>query len=208
MKVMIEDATREQLLWFVQVKLGVDKTHPKTGIPKLTKLIKTMWAENYIELDAEHADGGDAGPRAERAHYEEPPVKTRKVDPLKFGAHDPLVKIRIHNSSGKGGSSNVPCHLNGVSFWIPRGKDVEIPYRNFMVLEESISTIHEGWDDDLGRNAEPREASAYTYSVLRRPSEEEIAKWNADLEPYKQEQREAKMRRVNRSRRIREDAHI
>ena len=203
MRVMIDEATQPQLLRFAQLRLGLKNIKPNTGAEKLAEMVRAHWAEPFIEVDDHAPDGGDAGPQSERGGYKDPPKA--KVDPMRYGVLDPMVGVRIHAEKGKGGDRNVPLHLNGVAYWVPRNKDVEIPLRFFRVLEEAVGEIHEGWDDQAGMNSNPREARSYTYTVTRQPTRMEIAEWEKMMEPHLDRQRKAKMARIRASRRIRDE---
>jgi len=205
MRVSLDKATQAQLLRFAQVRLGLKNIHPKTGADKLVAKIRELYSEDTIEVDAHAPDGGDAGPQAQRGGYVNPPATKRQLDPLKFGYMDPLVGIRIHPQNGKGGNRNVETHLNGVEYFIPRGQDVEIPYRYYKVLTEAVGDVHEGWDDKTNQNSPPRESQSYTYTVNHMPSRAEIESFNEKMEPFLAKQRAQKRSRIMASRRIREE---
>lgn len=200
MRIKIEEATREQLLRFVQVRLGLKSTHPHTGKEKLVDIIAKHITDSEIEVDEHAPRGGDAGPQKERGGYAEPPKG--KVDPLRYGVYDPLVNLTINNDRGKGGNRNVPCHLNGVEYFIPRNRAVDVPYRYFNVLQEAEGYVHPGWDDDQRKNAEPTTNKSYSFTVNRMPSQEELQKWRDMMEPHIERQRKAKMARINQTRRV------
>lgn len=203
MRVSIADASAPQLLRFLQVRLGQQGLKPNTGRDKLVAKIAELWTEDFIEVEADAPNAGDAGPKKDRPHYGKPPTKS--VDPLRTGVLDPMVTIRIHSDRQRGGDRNVPCHVNGVEYYIPRGKPVQIPYRNFLALEEAVGEIHDGWDDKERRNSDARETQSYTYTVLKTPTETEIEKWKDLMEPYLERQRQQKMRRIVRTRQLREE---
>lgn len=205
-QVKIEDATQAQLLWFAQVRLSLKRLNPNTGADKLREKIREVWAENFIETDEVMPKDGNAGPRSERGGYsDETMAKHRQIDPLRFGALDPLVNIRVHSDRQKGGDRPVPAHLNGTEYWVPRNKDVNIPYRYFMVLQEAVGDIHDGWDDEKRRNSEARETQSYTFTVNRKPTQEEIENWERAMKPHLDKQRRQKMARIRKTRAVRDD---
>lgn len=187
------ECTRDELLYFAQEHLNRRNVQPSTGKEKLIALIKQYWGEPDIEVP-EGVTVGDQGPRKDRAHYGELPA--RKMDPMKFAVDDPRVLITVHKTKEKGGDRNVPCHLNGVSYWIPRGRKVEVPLRFFRVLEEAVGEEHPGWDDDARRNLEPREVQSYTYTIHRMPSDEEIEAWEKRMQPLVEKQSRERMKRI------------
>lgn len=203
MQVKINDATRDQLLYFMQVRLSLKNLRPNSGIDTLKAKIKEVWAEDFIEVEDHAPKGGNAGPQKDRGHYAAQP--TGKVDPLRFGILDPMVNIKIHADKAKGGDRNVACHLNGVEYFIPRNRNVDIPYRYFQVLEEAVGDIHDGWDDKQRMNSDSRETQSYTYTVNRRPTDAEIDAWEAKLKPFLDKQRKQKMARINKTRTLRDD---
>jgi len=208
-QVPIEKASQPQLLWFAQVRLGMKRIQANTGHDKLIAKIREAWTEDFIETDDDMPADGKAGPEKNRGHYGAHPTPSRpKVDPLRFGVLDPLVNIRVHADRHKGGDRPVPCHLNGVEYWIPRNRDVPIPYRYYLVLKEAVGDIHDGWDDKAQRNSDSRETQSYTFTVNKMPSQAEIDAWHKMMEPYLDKQRRQKMARIRATRRLRdEDAH-
>lgn len=205
-QVKIVDATQPQLLWFAQVRLGMKKVLPNTGRDKLVARIQEAWTEDFIETDDHMPADGNAGPASQRGSYGNHTLPGKpKIDPLRFGALDPLVKVQVHADRHKGGDRPVPAHLNGVEYWIPRGVAVDVPLRYFRVLEEGVGDIHDGWDDKIKKNSESRQAQSYTYTVHRQPSAEEIARWEKMMQPYLDRQRKQKMARIHRTRIRRED---
>ena len=202
MQVKIVDATQGQILRFMQERMGQHGLRPNTRKDNLVKKLAELYSEDFILVDDEDPHAGDAGPKSERPHYANPP-KT-KVDMLRFGALDPMVTIKIHADKAKDGGRNVPCHLNGVEYFIPRNKEVKIPYRYFRALEEAVGDIHDGWDDKEKRNSEARETQSYTYTVTRMPSDAEIEAWKKRMEPHLEKQTKNKMRRIIRTRQLRE----
>lgn len=202
MQIKIADATRDQVLNFMQVRMGLHGLRPNTSKDNLVKKLAELYGEDFIVVGDDNPGAGDAGPKSERPHYGQPPKS--KVDMLRFGALDPMVKIKIHADKAKDGARNVACHLNGVEYFIPRNKAVEIPYRYYMALEEAVGDIHDGWDDKEKRNSESRETQSYTYTVLSMPSEAAIAAWKKQMQPHLDKQTKNKMRRIIRTRQLRE----
>lgn len=202
MQIKIAAASRDQVLNFMQVRLGVHGLRPNTSKDNLIKKLAELYSEDFIVVDEANPNAGDAGPKADRPHYAQPPKS--KVDMLRFGALDPMVTIKIHADKAKDGARNVACHLNGVEYFIPRNKAHQIPYRYYLVLEEAVGDIHDGWSDQDKRNSEPRETQSYTYTVLSMPSDAEIAAWKKQMGPHLDKQMKNKMRRIMRTRQLRE----
>lgn len=199
MRIKIKDATREQLLNFLQTRINLRGLKPNTGKPRLLELVEKHWTEDFIEV--EH-DAKDAGPRATRAVEAAPPPKG-KIDPVRFAALDPRWTISIANEKTKYGKRNVGVFVNGIPFYIPRGRPVEVPHRYFLALKEAIGDDHPGWDPETERNSEPIEVESYSVSVIRAPTEEEIAAYEKAMAPHFQKQRVAKMKRILRNRKER-----
>lgn len=207
MRIPIQECTPAQLLHFLQVKIGAKNLQPNGKIEYLRKEVLKYVNDTEIEVDEA---GGDQGPRAVRGGPGVPPKG--KADPLRFAIYDPTVNITLHPMPGKGGNRNLMLGSNGESYFIPRGRAVDIPYRYFLILEEAKGEIHDGWDGNAeglnglkGANAEPRETSSYTYTVNRRPSDEDIERWHETMEPHYEKQRRSKMARI-RATRINADA--
>ena len=59
---------------------------------------------------------------------------------------------------------------------IPRGEEVDVPYRYYLALKAAITTVHE--QDETTFEILSRDVPAYPFQVIRLPTEKEMEPWN------------------------------
>lgn len=73
------------------------------------------------------------------------------------------VKLLIHKIEGDSGSTHVPVSVNGKTWLIRRGEEVEVPAFVVEVLKNAIKEIYA--QDDVTRSIVMREVPAYPFSA-------------------------------------------
>ena len=151
-QIPINQATHAELLQFARNSLGLNLP-PNTKMETLRARISAAWAKDYINLAEEVAETPQKGrqPFPQTAEQEEPDRG--------------MVKIKIAITEDAGGADAVPVGVNGKIMLIPRGKEVEIPYAYFEVLEHAIAHKYDPMPDG-GMNPVPREVPTYPFQVI------------------------------------------
>ena len=143
--IAISEASAAQLAEFASSHLGMIGINASQGKERLIELIEAAGHEgDTIEIhDTERKPRAKAAPSS-----------------------DPDRKVRIHIATGEGaiGARHVEVAVNGVLMLIPRGKDVEIPWKYLHVLQNAKASQAEV--DDDGQIVGWREAPLYPVSVL------------------------------------------
>ena len=159
-KVSIENATYPQLMKFAE-QAGLDVKYAHTKKEEVLALIEiAMPGTTDIVVEAEA------------------PVPIAKASSGK-GTHyndDPKVMINIASDTMNGGSRHYPIAVNGELILVHRDKDVEIPYRHFLALQNAIETVFRQETNPLTGLpfTVSSDQSAVRYSVKRGPSQDEI----------------------------------
>ena len=65
-----------------------------------------------------------------------------------------------------GGSDDVQVGVNGSVMLVPRGKDVDIPYRYYEALKNAVADKYEMMPDGKSMNPVPRKVPAYPFQVV------------------------------------------
>ena len=73
------------------------------------------------------------------------------------------VKLLIHKTDGDTGSIDVPVSVNGKTWLIKRGVEVDVPLFVVEVLKNAVKEIYV--QDDVNRGIVMREVPAYPFSV-------------------------------------------
>lgn len=183
-QIPIEEATKDELMQFASENLGME-FDPKHSIGKILAGVRQSWRQDHIIL------------------YGEPPAPVAKVDKdakpdtvkadiraLKGGSskHDPKVRMFLNEAEGAGGQRAVYVSVNNVPMLIPRGEEVDVPYRYYLALKAAVSTVHE--QDENTYEILSRNVPAYPFQVIRLPTDKEMEAWNlqeheAQYEPGK-----------------------
>lgn len=180
--VTLEEATNAQLLHFAQTVMGLD-VNP--GTPSTTLRSKIMQARpdiDSIEVPAGKPAAGTVsnpdGTHTATAAAESIP---QGVAGLHF-RYDPKVRLRIQGTTEATRAKDVQIACQGEVIILRRDRDVEIPYRHFLVLKDAIETVARDTDEINPLTGLPIkewvEQNSYPYQILAMPSEEEIAAWH------------------------------
>ena len=101
------------------------------------------------------------------------PARSDKAEPaaakLKGSAHDDemsgdRVDIYIYAGHEENGSAPVPVGVNGVVYYIPRAKKVNVPVEVVGVLQNAVTDVHEPRGDNKG--VDIRQAPRYQIQVF------------------------------------------
>ena len=174
-QIKIEDATKEELLKFANEKLGLAKIHHATGRGKILAKIRQAWTPDYIELhgESDNAPANDNTPKPANDNAAEDKIRALTGGSSKG---DPMVRMFINEAEGAGGQRPVFVSVNHVPFLIPRGEEVDVPYRFFLALKNAVGTIYE--QDTNTYEVPGREVPTYPYNVVRMPTPDEMVDWN------------------------------
>lgn len=171
----ILEATADELRAFAQSHLGMS-IHPSAKLETVLAKVQAAYfkdtialpdADEPVELDAQ-ADT-DAAPKAVHVQPTNRAAGTSS-------SHDPKVRLRIEGHEGVGGKRSVPVGVNGVHMLIPRQKEVDVPYRYYLVLKNAVRTHYQ--QDQETNDMIATEVPAYPFQVVKMPSEEEIEAWH------------------------------
>ena len=171
-QIPIEEATKDELIQFASENLGMEFS-PKTPIGKILAGVRQAWRPDHIILYGERETpvatvdkGADAST-----------VKVN-IRALKGGSseHDPKVRMFLNEAEGAGGQRAVFVSVNNVPMLIPRGEEVDVPYRYYLALKAAVSTVHE--QDENTYEVLSRDVPAYPFQVIRLPTEKEMEAWN------------------------------
>lgn len=171
-KIALEEATIPQLKKFGTEVLGLSFKVNESK-PSILSKIATV-RHDLEEIDIADDEEGDAAQTKSAPAVAATPVKKARFHSTS-GKFDPVVTLNIQIEKAKGGERPVPVGVNGTVMLIPRGKDVEVPYRYFEALEKAVLT--ESDQDEETHEITSRDVYAYSYQVKRMPPEEEIQAW-------------------------------
>lgn len=170
-QILIADATREQLIQFAELHLGMS-IHHKLGDGKVLAKIRQVWRADYIMLydpDPVNVEvSPDSTPDKIKVHIRALTGGTSK--------DDPKIRLIIQETEGAGGQRKVFTSVNNISMELPRGEEFDCPYRYYLALKSSVATLYEQDTDTHEVNG--REVAKYPFQVIRWPTPEEMAPWN------------------------------
>lgn len=147
----IEDAGAQEIANFLMTHKGIQGLNFRQGREvMLAKLRETGYSGDTIKVAVE-----DEGAKGLKVGKESFPNAQK-------------VRIRIHNSSGPGGTEPVWAAVNGRGMWIPRNKDVEIPAPYVEVLQHAEERIFDTDENNqiIGYHDQP----LYPFTTLFAPS--------------------------------------
>lgn len=179
-QISFDDATEDQLRMFSDQYLGIT-FHHATGIGKIRAGIRQAWKPDYIVLFSAVEDG-PVDVQVERkpiSDDETKPVEVQgKIRALGAGTskNDPKVRLIINETPGPGGKRAIFVSCNGVAMLIPRGEEVDVPYRYYLILKAAVMTAYE--QDDETFDIIGREVASYPFQVVRLPTHEEMQPWH------------------------------
>jgi len=186
--ILLEDATKPQLLEFAQISLGLEVGNFAKK-DEILAIIKQAWHKDSItvtgwigieddppppeayttltqEMDEEAKTPADFG-----EHDDAPPAKqdpSKNPDDPKHRANQ-MITIRIDTVDEPGGSDPVWVSCNGSGMWIPRGKDVQIKQKYVHILQNAVKTVYDQETDDAGNPTGQligREVNSYPWRTL------------------------------------------
>lgn len=146
----LEVATKEELLEYANGELGmsIPEGLAVAGVKKRIKDELKKLGQDVVESEA---------PAPAAPVVAKPAAKPAPVNPFKV-----MRTIHIHKSSDDTGADQVFVSVNGKSFLIKRGEDVEVPEPVVEVLKNAVET--HGYQDRDG-NYHTREVQAYPFMV-------------------------------------------
>lgn len=136
-----DEATLLELKMFAAQQLGMS-THPSIGEETLRSQIRQAFSGDTMNIMVPPDDEDDG----QASDAPVPPPETPNDGKALRGtsaSHDPKVKITIAEVEGAGGKRPVYSGVNGVSFLVPRGRPVDIPFRYYEALLKAVKTLHE-----------------------------------------------------------------
>ncbi len=171
-QILIEEATKDELIQFASENLGME-FDTKTPIGKVLAGVRQAWRPDHISLYGESETAAvEVGKNAD------PPGVKASIRALKGGSSetDPKVRMFINEAEGAGGQRAVFVSVNNVPMLIPRGEEVDVPYRYYLALKAAISTVHE--QDENTYEILSRNVPSYPFQVIRLPTDKEMEPWN------------------------------
>ena len=182
MKIALNDATNPQLLHFAGVVLGIDGIN--RGQNNKTLIGKILAVDPTI-TEIEVPDDLTTPTPVEQVAPPQGIVPAQKVAPRKRSNHyrdDPKVTLSIAQGSGTG-VKDVQLDVNGDVVTVRRGATVDVPYRHYLaLLEAKTARMVETGETNPQTGMpilEPVDEPTYPFSVVRMPSDEEIADFHA-----------------------------
>lgn len=161
-KVIIDEATEDQLRSFALTVLGLDiDGRTKSREALMARITEAGWAQAHIIVPEEVQPGparNVGGARNTR------PGKSYVLDGETVEETD--VRIMVHTKDGPGGERPVPVAVNGSLMLIPRGQEVWVPSRYVEALEHAEEYAYEEYRDGTGGLKAPRRVKAYPFSYV------------------------------------------
>lgn len=179
-RVAIADATEQQLRDFAIQIMGIS-LDTKAKPAEIRSAIARVWTEPNIPVMVAPAPA-----EAPKGDAPLPPINhtakaSSKAMVDRTSGMDPKVRLVIHRQEGKGGDRDLPVSVNGATILIPRGKQVEVPYRYFLALKNAVQTIVE--QDEITLEEIRRDVPSYPFEVASggMPSQAEIDAWHVAI---------------------------
>ena len=168
----IDDCTDDELRNHANINLGLG-VPTNIGRGTLLAKIRQVWQPDFIhvadeeeaDLDIEYdeADAGDV-----KAN-----IRSLRGSSSK---NDPKVRLTVAMNESPGGSRDFFVSVNNVAMLVPRGEEIHLPYRYYLVLKNAVSTTFT-MDPETFENV-PRDVPAYPFSVVTLPTDEEMRGWH------------------------------
>ena len=165
-----DEATLPELKMFAAQVLGMS-THPSIGEETLRAKIRQAYSGDTMTIMVPPDDEDDG----QVSDAPVPPSETPSDGKALRGTSasgDPKVKITIAEVEGAGGKRLIFSGVNGVSFMIPRGRPVDIPFRYYEALLHAVKTVHE--QDEATGEIISSEVPAYPMGVNVLPPKAEV----------------------------------
>lgn len=167
----INDATREELLAYARNHLGLHDLPGNILTNALKGKIRAVSGGESIVVD-------DAAPAASIPLAAAPrPVVPSDARAALDSKNDPRVTLLIAKGEGVDGDRPVYVGVNGRGMLVPRGEQVTIAYRYYLVLQNAVQTLKR--QDPVTLEETDIDVPLYPVSVIRFPAQEEIDAWHA-----------------------------
>ena len=159
MKIKIADATATQLAGYAQTHLGLTDVTFRMGKDRiLAQMQATGFTADEIQIGDDAPDGGQ--------HVVREPVV---VQPARAGASRRMVRLIISEVDTPGSSEGrepVPVSVNGSLMYVPRGKEVEIPWEYYHALANAKWRLYDTAPDEFSPLGDSREVPRFPMTVL------------------------------------------
>ena len=167
----IDKCTDAELRTHANIMLGLG-TPPKISRGSLLAKIREVWQPDFIYVD-------DKEEAALAVEYEEAAANDTKANIRSLrgssSRNDPKVRIVFAMTEAAGGDRPFFTSVNNVPMLIPRGEEINLPYRYFLAVKNAVVTTYT-MDPDTYENI-PRDVPAYAFSVVSLPTQEEMRSW-------------------------------
>lgn len=174
--VPLEEATQKQLLFYANSILNLDVGHAANSSTLRAKILRAQPDCTEIKVKADD--------QAKKAAPAAPTVTSAKVEKKVLTTHyqdDPKVKIKVFTDSSGLRPKDVQIAVQGDVVIIQRDKEVSIPYRHYLALNDAIEDVARDTDEINPNTGLPIKEwvsqHSYPFQVLTMPSREEIAAW-------------------------------
>jgi hypothetical protein len=149
----ITEASDEELRLYARDSLGLE-IHPK--LSRANTLAKISAAKpDVVEITL--------------VDLPQPQMEKRKRNSNDDGRG--TVRLIIHTQEGDGGDKPIELGCNGKFMKVPRGAEVELPYRFYEVLNNAVRYQYENAAGDKGLDPTPRRVHQHPFSILRMPEQ-------------------------------------
>lgn len=158
MKIKIADATATQLAEYAQTHLGLTEVTFRMGKDRiLAQMQATGFSADEIQIGDDAPDGGQHVVR-----------EALSVMPARAGKSRRMVRITISEVDTPGSSEGrepVPVSVNGSLMYVPRGKEVEIPYEYYHALANAKWRMYDTAPDEFTPLGTSREVPRFPMTV-------------------------------------------
>lgn len=176
-KIPINEASNKQLLFYAQRVLGLDVNKGANNSTIIAKIESAQPGTTEIDVEetADMQTNASSGDTLTPAAADVP-EDTHQAAHFR---HDPKVTVRISPTSDKTRAKDVQIAVNGDVVIVKRGAEVPIPYRHYLALRDAVEKVGRETDEINPKTHMPIiewvDLPSYEYSVLRMPTDAEIA---------------------------------
>lgn len=172
----LEEATQKQLLFYANSILNLEVGNAANSATLRAKILQAQ--PDCAQIQAKADD------QTKKAAAPVPTVSSPKVETKKLTAHfqdDPKVKIKIFTDGTGLRPKDVHVGVQGDVIIIQREKEVSIPYRHYLALNDAIEDVARDTDEINPNTGLPIKEwvsqHSYPFQVLAMPSPEAITAW-------------------------------
>lgn len=175
----LSEATRDQLLHFAEVHLGINLGPNKQNVKPETLMSKIRQAgHEEVVVAVANADADQVA--EEMAQVDQRAMQRTESKRAIGGASskgDPVIKILIPEEDKRGGDRPVPVTVNGTTILLPRARPIDVAYRYYLALENAKQTLF----DQNPETGEITNRTVYStnFQVIQHPSQGEVDAWHA-----------------------------